>query len=214
MVVSYYTDFGDGYTSTEKNPDHTYKMPGTYTITRTVTNSDGTESTATETIYVYDFNNEIESFSEESGSVGDVIFKNLHCTYANRCVRASISPMQGVGMMEYGGDHWLWPEAFVGTCNGRDKNNETISLILDTYSGRHWRIGQREQWLDKLDNLGYTKGFGYEIPTWFKLKEYVAMRGNIILQSMLKLMCICVLTGKIIETVKGIIAKDSGKIFR
>jgi PKD repeat protein len=44
-------DFGDGATSTEQNPTHTYLKTGKYTITLTVSNQFGTDST-TEIIYV------------------------------------------------------------------------------------------------------------------------------------------------------------------
>lgn len=36
-IVSYLWDFGDGETSTEANPSHKYKIPGTYTVTLKVT---------------------------------------------------------------------------------------------------------------------------------------------------------------------------------
>lgn len=42
-------DFGDGVTSTEQNPVHTYSKTGRYTITLTVSNEFGTDS-STETI--------------------------------------------------------------------------------------------------------------------------------------------------------------------
>ena len=32
-ATSWYWDFGDGNTSTEQNPTHTYAEPGTYTVT-------------------------------------------------------------------------------------------------------------------------------------------------------------------------------------
>ena len=38
---SYLWDFGDGNTSTEENPSHEYAVPGTYTVTLTVTNNVG-----------------------------------------------------------------------------------------------------------------------------------------------------------------------------
>jgi PKD repeat protein len=38
-------DFGDGATSTEQNPMHTYSKTGKYTITLTVSNQFGTDST-------------------------------------------------------------------------------------------------------------------------------------------------------------------------
>ncbi|PXY27349.1 ThuA domain-containing protein [Prauserella muralis] len=43
--VSYHWDFGDGSTSTEANPRHTYADTGTYTATLTVTYADGEKAT-------------------------------------------------------------------------------------------------------------------------------------------------------------------------
>jgi PKD repeat protein len=36
-------DFGDGLTSTERNPAHTYTAAGAYTVTLTATNARGTD---------------------------------------------------------------------------------------------------------------------------------------------------------------------------
>ncbi|MFK7808980.1 MAG: PKD domain-containing protein, partial [Saprospiraceae bacterium] len=49
--TSYSWDFGDGNTSTEENPSHTYDSSGEYTITLTTTNDCGTSMT-TETIMI------------------------------------------------------------------------------------------------------------------------------------------------------------------
>jgi len=43
--TSWAWDFGDGSTSTENNPTHIYSTPGTYTVSLTVTNVGGTNST-------------------------------------------------------------------------------------------------------------------------------------------------------------------------
>ncbi|ENQ3080445.1 collagenase [Bacillus cereus] len=43
-VVSYLWDFGDGKTSTEENPTHTYEKTGTYTATLTTKDDQGKES--------------------------------------------------------------------------------------------------------------------------------------------------------------------------
>ena len=154
--------FGDGEESTEFYPTHIYKMAGEYEVLLIKTFSDDLETRNTFIIYVYEWQ----------------IGENLHVVYTNRSIRDAVIPMQGVGMAEWGGDEWLWPEAYVGTCNGYAKNNEVISIVLDTLSGKHYRVGQKEQWLDRLDNIGYTKGIGSEIKCNWKIKEYVASRGE------------------------------------
>jgi PKD repeat protein len=49
--TSYRWTFGDGTSSTEKNPIHTYTKAGTYTVTLTTTNAAGS-STVTRSRYV------------------------------------------------------------------------------------------------------------------------------------------------------------------
>lgn len=51
-IVSWSWSFGDGNTSSEQNPSHTYAEGGTYTVSLTVTNSDGMSSTAEQTLQV------------------------------------------------------------------------------------------------------------------------------------------------------------------
>jgi len=192
-IKSHYWDFGDGETSTEENPNHTYKMPGTYTWTYTVTDMFGLSSTITGEERVTDWSMEVNDDPnvDPNGDEGNefvdgtwfnaegyVIFKNIHTTYTNKCIRHAIDPTQGVGMVEWGGKNWLWPEGYVGTCNGYDLNNEMVSLVLNTLDGQYYRVGRKEQWLDKLDNVGYVKGFGYEINTWVRLKNFISSMGE------------------------------------
>jgi len=50
IIVSRYWDFGDGTTSTQQNPSHTYSTTGIYTVTLTVTDNDTATDNASITI--------------------------------------------------------------------------------------------------------------------------------------------------------------------
>jgi PKD repeat protein len=49
-IVSWFWDFGDGKKSAEQNPRHWYSRYGTYTVTLTVTDNDGTRSSQSKTV--------------------------------------------------------------------------------------------------------------------------------------------------------------------
>ena len=49
-IMSWFWDFGDGKTSTDKNPSHWYRRYGTYTITLTVTDDDGVRNSQSKTV--------------------------------------------------------------------------------------------------------------------------------------------------------------------
>lgn len=62
-ATSYKWDFGDGNTSTEEHPTHTFAAGGTYTIVLTATGEDGTEVEASEEVTV-----------EEPGPMYNIVF--------------------------------------------------------------------------------------------------------------------------------------------
>ncbi|MEM6345767.1 MAG: PKD domain-containing protein, partial [Bacteroidota bacterium] len=59
-TVSWAWDFGDGATSTDQNPSHTYTVVDTYTVILTVTNADGCTDIASTTIEATGFNTSID----------------------------------------------------------------------------------------------------------------------------------------------------------
>ncbi len=65
-IESWNWDFGDGKSSTEKNPGHTYVLPDTYYVTLTVSSTQGTDS-KTDTIYIKD-SSLIAEFSTDTTS--------------------------------------------------------------------------------------------------------------------------------------------------
>ncbi|MTI22812.1 PKD domain-containing protein [Fulvivirga sp. RKSG066] len=56
---SYAWDFGDGNSSTEENPSHTYDAEGTYTVKLTASNASGASSGKTETVEISDPNTKL-----------------------------------------------------------------------------------------------------------------------------------------------------------
>ncbi len=48
-IASWFWDFGDGSTSTERNPEHTYSSSGVYTVSLTITTTTGTQDTEIKT---------------------------------------------------------------------------------------------------------------------------------------------------------------------
>ncbi|MBL8002947.1 MAG: PKD domain-containing protein [Flavobacteriales bacterium] len=57
LPTSWSWDFGDGQTSTDQNPVHTYANPGTYTVSLTVTNPNGSDTETVPNMITYTASN-------------------------------------------------------------------------------------------------------------------------------------------------------------
>jgi hypothetical protein len=135
-------------------------MAGIYNGYLDVVDQDGRSCRTLFTVRVYDW--------DLDGSEG-----GIHATYTNKCYRAAILAKQGVGIIEWGGDNWVWPEAYVGTCKGMTKSGENISLILNRRNGRFYQVGIPELWTDRTSQYA-----GVEIDWRLKLKEHLALAGE------------------------------------
>lgn len=114
-ITSWLWDFGDGTTSTDKNPVHTFQEPHSYTVSLTVTGPDGSDS-ETKPTHIQGFTPTIPEadFSKESIQMDapmTVQFNDQSSCPAHYITRTVDGGML-VGMMEsadYGGiTTWLW----------------------------------------------------------------------------------------------------------
>lgn len=69
--ASWLWDFGDGNTSTEQNPSHTYTAPGSYTVCLTVTNAAGSNTICQSVVPLF---KPVAAFSYVDPSTGTVSF--------------------------------------------------------------------------------------------------------------------------------------------
>ena len=106
-------DFGDGETSTELSPEHTYELPGDYTATLTATDPDGETGSASIDIEVIEFDGNFAQFAVATCSVTSP-WEN--CQGINSGVDPTTSnPGIGVGWGTWpnGGTQWMqldWDE--------------------------------------------------------------------------------------------------------
>ncbi|MFV9550921.1 PKD domain-containing protein [Algibacter sp. PT7-4] len=119
----YYWDFGDGSTSTMRNPSHTYTTPGTYTVSLYGENSCGVTNTVTKTICIEP--ELVAAFTVDTN---------------NGCTPLAIQATNTTDLSEScGGETYLWEVTFVpefcGTnpvqwnfTNGTDENSASPSF--------------------------------------------------------------------------------------
>jgi PKD repeat protein len=106
-------DFGDGQSSGELSPEHTYTEPGSYTATLTATDSDGETGTASVDIEVIEFDGNYAQFATATCSYTSP-WEN--CQGINSGVDPTTSsPGAGVGWGTWpnGGEQWMqlnWDE--------------------------------------------------------------------------------------------------------
>jgi len=70
---SWYWEFGDGETSTQQNPSHTYDDPGEYTATLTVTDDEGTEASDEASVTIAEKTNGNGSNDDTNGVPSNLI---------------------------------------------------------------------------------------------------------------------------------------------
>ncbi|NFP90576.1 collagenase [Clostridium sporogenes] len=87
-IVSYSWDFGDNTTSSEKNPIHIYKNPGTYTVKLTITDDKGLKAEKTSSITI----NKVLKGNIVSEKEDNNDFTTANPVYLKDLVNGSVSP--------------------------------------------------------------------------------------------------------------------------
>lgn len=164
-IIKYLWKFGDGYTSTEKNPAHTYRMPGKYSVSLTVWDSSGISGTEIKPDYITVYDNAI--------SVTD----GINASKLNKCFRFGFNKQHGFGFSEITGNDWVFPESRAGTVTIYDKFRQAHLLCVDSSDGRIYDLstydgpsgtGLAKVWKDKSTISGTG---GTDITTTIKFKE-------------------------------------------
>lgn len=158
-IVKYLWRFGDGSSSTEPTPKHTYTAPGIYYPTLQVTDEYGNVYNSTGSgIYVYDY-----------GIGGD----GLRSGITDACFRFAVKPSQGQGIVPYDGLKWLWPMVITATAKGINDAHEAVSLVINSEDMRIYRIGIPEVWTDREGSYDEA-----EIPGEVMLPEITSRSGE------------------------------------
>lgn len=151
--------FGDGSSSVERAPKHTYVAPGVYDVTLYAEDEFGNNYTLTKQQYIYVYAYPIGGDGLLSG-------------YTDYCFRHAVKASQGQGITPFAGK-WLWPMIVASTAKGYNANHENLSLVINAEDMRIYQIGIPELWTDR--NGTYDEA---EIDCEAMLPEIVARAGE------------------------------------
>jgi PKD repeat protein len=176
MINAWYWDFGDGTTSEEQNPEHTYSYPGTYTVSLTVYQpTTGGTSAITISANVSGYNHNTMT---KPGYV--VVSDPDGKTEENICLRFATEDTEGKGWSECDGRDWVDPvedgayiiqdEQDVPRCIVEDEDSAIYEL--DTYDRVNFL---KPSYVDKADSDG-SGGVEIEGSKWSP--EHTAGPGN------------------------------------
>jgi hypothetical protein len=178
FIIAWKWDFGDGGTSVEQNPKHTYNYPGTYTVsletfTNSINNGAGSYVGISYDDVPISHNKKIKTdyitVADPSGRVTE-----------STCLRFATEPTEGQGWSECNGDDWVDPvdngayivhdDNSVPRCIIEDEDGEVYEL--DTYD----RVNAQKPCF--ADKAAYGGTGGTEISGAKWEKERTAGPGN------------------------------------
>ena len=137
-IVSYQWQFGDGSTSTQENPTHTYSTAGTFAVKLTVTDNESKSSSSNTSATVKEVSlpgdctepQYVAGTQYNNGDLVQNVNKKFSCKVGGWCSSSAAWAYEpGVGM------HWqlAWTDA--GACTIGDTNVAPTASINGPYSG-------------------------------------------------------------------------------
>ncbi len=188
-IASYAWDFGDGESSTQANPMHTYSRAGSYTVSLTVTDNDGASSSASTGAQISDDDNggncdAPQYFAGTAYSAGDVVSndgRKYQCDIAGWCSSSAAwayEPGKGA--------HWQSAWTDTGACDGGDPTNQAptanangpyaaeINQAIDfssrgssdpdgTIAAYAWDFGDGSQSTEESPSHAYARAGSYNV---------------------------------------------------
>jgi chitinase len=136
-LVSYQWTFGDGNTSTQENPTHSYSAAGSFTVELTVTDNENKSSSSSTTAEIQEDTipgnctepQYVAGTQYNNGDLVQNVDKKFNCLVGGWCSSAAAWAYEpGVGM------HWQLAWADAGDCSGGGTNIEPSASINGPYS--------------------------------------------------------------------------------
>lgn len=163
--TSWQWNFGDGNTSAQQNPQHTYQNAGTYTVAFTVTNSYGSD-TETKTNYI--------TVTSGGGGFNDVFNPATGKTWMDRNLGASRAATSSTDDQAYG-DLYQWGRLTDGHQNRTSPTTLTLSnedvpghgnfITVGSSSPYDWRSPQNNNLWQGVSGTNNPCPAGYRLPT-------------------------------------------------
>ncbi|MFJ9696379.1 collagenase [Kitasatospora sp. NPDC101183] len=143
-IASWAWNFGDGTTSTDQNPSHTYATAGSYTVSLTVTDGGGRTNSLSQSVTVSSSQNGCTSADArvldkncsrtgQSATAGNLAYYYIYLPAGTTTLKISSSGGTGTAYLLYNPDSWATPNAYT---NGSTANGTTQSLtVTNTTAG-------------------------------------------------------------------------------
>jgi PKD repeat protein len=123
-IVSWLWDFGDGNTSTQQNPCHTYAVAGTYTVTLTVTDNDSLTDSISKVVTVVDCP-EDEMYVYDITQTPKIAGKNYESTAVVTIWDTNNNPVANATV------YITWSGVVSGSASGATAADGTVSFKSD-----------------------------------------------------------------------------------